>query len=74
MGYYLFSYGNDEIPGVLVGKRSPVTWGNSLHDALHHLMVMKEVAYMTWHFMAIPDKYLVPMQKDLLEHHFKTEH
>jgi hypothetical protein len=31
---------------------------------------MEEVAFMAWHCMALPDRYLVPMQKDLLERHY----
>jgi hypothetical protein len=31
------------------------------------------VAFMAWHCMALPDRYLVPMQKDLLERHYRRK-
>lgn len=64
----------EEMPGVLVCNHGPFTWGNSPKDAVHNAVVMEEVAYMAWHCMALPDKYLVPMQKDLLERHYSRKH
>lgn len=63
-----------EIPGVLVCNHGPFTWGNSPEKAVTNAAVMEEVAFMAWHCMALPDKYLVPMQKDLLERHFSRKH
>lgn len=63
-----------EIPGVLVCNNGPVTWGGSPSISAENAAVLEEVAFMAWHCMALPDKYLVPMQKDLLEHHFHTKH
>lgn len=64
----------EEIPGVLVCNNSPYTWGPSPLNAIHNAIVLEEVALMAWHCMALPDKYLVPMQKDLLERHFSRKH
>jgi L-ribulose-5-phosphate 4-epimerase len=64
----------DEIPGVLVCNNGPITWGNTPLGAVYNAVVMEEVAFMAWHCMALPDKYLVPMQKDLLERHFSKKH
>lgn len=64
----------EEMPGVLVCNHGPLTWGNSPANALHNAIVMEEIALMAWHCMALPDKYLVPMQKDLLERHFSKKH
>jgi L-ribulose-5-phosphate 4-epimerase len=64
----------EEIPGVLVCNHGPVTWGNTPGRAAFHAAVLEEVAFMAWHCMALPDKYLVPMQKDLLERHFSKNH
>jgi L-ribulose-5-phosphate 4-epimerase len=64
----------DEMPGVLVCNHGPFTWGSSSMDAVHNAVVMEEVAFMAWHCMALPDKYLVPMQKDLLERHYNRKH
>lgn len=64
----------EEMPGVLVCNHGPFTWGDGPKDAVHNAIVMEEVALMAWHCMALPDKYLVPMQKDLLEHHYSRKH
>lgn len=60
----------DEIPGILVCNHAPFTWGISPEAAVTHSYVLEEVAFMAWHCMALPDKYLVPMQRDLLERHY----
>lgn len=60
----------EEMPGVLVCNHGPYTWGSSPAEAVSHSVVMEEVAFMAWHCMALPDRYLVPMQKDLLERHY----
>lgn len=64
----------EEMPGVLVCNHGPFTWGENAMDAVHNAVVMEEVAFMAWHCMALPDKYLVPMQKDLLERHYSRKH
>lgn len=60
----------EEMPGVLVCNHGPYTWGSSPNEAVNNAVVMEEVAFMAWHCMALPDRYLVPMQKDLLERHY----
>jgi len=62
----------DEMPGILVCNHRPYTWGRSPANALHNAAMLEEVAFMAWHCMALPDKYLVPMQKDLLDRHFSN--
>jgi L-ribulose-5-phosphate 4-epimerase len=64
----------EEMPGILVCNHAPFTWGRSPADALHNAAVLEEIAFMAWHCLALPDKYLVPMQKDLLERHFNKKH
>lgn len=64
----------EEMPAVLVCNNGPFTWGSSPSQALQNAVVLEEVAFMAWHCMALPDKYLVPMQKDLLERHFSRKH
>lgn len=63
----------EEMPGVLVCNHGPYTWGISPIDAVNNSVVMEEVAFMAWHCMALPDRYLVPMQKDLLERHYSRK-
>lgn len=64
----------EEIPGVLVCNHGPFTWGARPADALSNAFVLEEVAFMAWHCLSLPDTYLVPMQKDLLERHFERKH
>jgi L-ribulose-5-phosphate 4-epimerase len=64
----------EEMPGILVCNHGPFTWGSSPAIAVHNAIVLEEVAFMAWHCMALPDKYLVPMQKDLLERHYSRKH
>jgi L-ribulose-5-phosphate 4-epimerase len=64
----------EEMPGVLVCNHGPFSWGEDAMDAVYNAVVMEEVAFMAWHCMALPDKYLVPMQKDLLERHYSRKH
>lgn len=63
----------EEIPGILVCNHGPYTWGSSPIEAVNNSLVMEEVAFMAWHCMALPDRYLVPMQKDLLERHYSRK-
>ena len=64
----------EEMPGALVCNHGPYTWGRSPKEAVNFSVVMEEVAFMAWHCMALPDRYLVPMQKDLLERHYSRRH
>ncbi len=63
----------EEMPGILVCNHGPYTWGRTPNEAVNNSVVMEEVAFMAWHCMALPDRYLVPMQKDLLERHFSRK-
>jgi L-ribulose-5-phosphate 4-epimerase len=72
-----FNKGNidpEEMPGVLVCNHGPFAWGNSPFEAVHNAAVLEELAYMAWHCMALPDRYLIPMQKDLLDRHYYRKH
>lgn len=64
----------NEVPGVLVCNHGPFTWGTSPYDAVHNSVVLEEVAFMAWHCMALPDKFLIPMPKDLMDRHFNRKH
>lgn len=62
-----------EIPGILVCNQGPFTWGNSPLTAARNAAILEEIAFMAWHCMALPDKYLMPMQKELMERHFGSK-
>lgn len=72
--FYKGKLNPEEMQGILVCNHGPYTWGRSLKEAVNYLVIMEEVAFMAWHCMALPDRYLVPMQKDLLERHYSRRH
>lgn len=39
----------DGIPAILVASHGPFTWGKDAHEAVHHAVVLEEVACMAWH-------------------------
>jgi L-ribulose-5-phosphate 4-epimerase len=63
----------NETPGILVYSHNPYTWGDSPMNSAIHAIILEEIAFMAWHCMALPDKYLIPMQKDLMEKHFQKK-
>ncbi len=63
-----------EMPGILVSNHGPYTWSTSPREAANLAAVLEEIAFTAWHCMALPDKYLVPMQKDLMDRHFNRAH
>ena len=62
----------DYIPGVLVNNHAPFSWGKDALDAVHHAVVMEEVAKMTFRsFQLNPD---TAMSQTLLDKHFMRKH
>ena len=63
----------EEMPAVLVNSHGPFTWGKNAEKAVETAVALEEVAYMAWHCKQTnPD--LPPMQKTLLNKHFKRKH
>lgn len=63
----------EEIPAVLVHSHGPFAWGNTPEQAVHHAVVLEEVAFMAWHALLL-DGSLPPMQPELLSRHFRRKH
>lgn len=63
----------EEVPAVLVYSHGPFAWGSSPEQAVHHAVVMEEVAFMAWHALLL-DGSLPPMQPELLNRHFRRKH
>ncbi|CAK9884971.1 MAG: L-ribulose-5-phosphate 4-epimerase AraD [Candidatus Erwinia impunctatus] len=61
------------IPGILVASHGPFCWGNSATEAVHHAVVLEEVAY-----MGLFTRQLSPtidaMQQPLLDCHYLRKH
>ncbi len=61
------------IPGVLVYSHGPFAWGRDPLDAVHHAVVLEEVAFMNIQTMLLaPDT--PPMQPELLNKHYLRKH
>ena len=61
------------VPGVIVSRHGPFSWGKTAREAVHNAVVMEEIA-----FMGIQSRILNPdlpsMTKDLLDKHFLRKH
>ena len=63
----------DDIPAVLVHSHGPFTWGKDPMEAVHHAVVLEEVAFMAFHTEAIASG-KEPMQQVLLDKHYLRKH
>lgn len=61
------------IPGVLVFRHGPFSWGRDAMDAVHNAVVMEEVAFIDWHSIML-EPGLDPMQQVLLDKHYLRKH
>ncbi len=62
----------DRIPGVLVNNHAPFSWGKDVHDAVHHAVVLEEVAKMA--FRSVHLNPGASMSRTLLDKHFLRKH
>lgn len=61
------------IPGIIVREHAPFTWGKNANDAVHHAVVVEEVAKMATDTLAInPD--IIRIQQELLDKHYLRKH
>jgi L-ribulose-5-phosphate 4-epimerase len=60
-------------PAVLVASHGPFIWGGDAFEAVHHAVVLEEVAHMAWHARRM-DPNLSPVRQELLDKHFKRKH
>jgi L-ribulose-5-phosphate 4-epimerase len=63
-----------DIPGVLVYSHGPFAWGKNAADAVHHAVVLEEVAFMAWHAVLLSNSELNSMQQTLLDKHYLRKH
>ncbi|WP_320130515.1 L-ribulose-5-phosphate 4-epimerase [uncultured Sphaerochaeta sp.] len=63
-----------EIPAVLVHSHGPFCWGKDPLQAVHHAVVLEEIAMMAWHDLVLTRGTLLPMQQELLDKHYLRKH
>ena len=63
----------DQIPAVLVHSHGPFTWGKDPAEAVHHSVVLEELACMAFHTEALNPK-VKPIQQELLDKHYLRKH
>lgn len=62
-----------EVPGIVIYKHGPFSWGKSPSDAVHNAKVMEEVGNMAFLTRVInPD--IMPVEKVLLDKHYLRKH
>ena len=60
------------VPGALVNNHGPFSWGSSPHEAVHHAVVMEQVAKMAYIALGINPG--LQMNQALIEKHFMRKH
>ncbi|SDK19483.1 L-ribulose-5-phosphate 4-epimerase [Sediminibacillus albus] len=64
---------SNEVPSVLVHSHAPFNWGKNAKEAVHHAVVLEEVAKMALHtFQLNPD--VSAMDQALLDKHYLRKH
>ncbi len=61
-----------DIPAVLVASHGPFTWGKDAMDAVHHAIILEEVAMMAWHTEAMRKG--CTFQQALSDKHYFRKH
>ena len=60
------------MPGVLVYGHAPFTWGKDANDAVHHAVVLEEVAKMAFRTQVLGNQ--DPIEQFLLDKHYLRKH
>lgn len=62
-----------DLPAVLVANHGPFTWGKDAAEAVHHSVVLEEVAKMA-HVAKILNPKVSPVSSELLDRHYLRKH
>jgi L-ribulose-5-phosphate 4-epimerase len=60
------------MPGVLVHGHGPFTWGRDSEEAVHHAVVLEELARMALHTELLGNQ--KPLDQFLLDKHYRRKH
>ena len=62
-----------DLPGILVARHGPFTWGSTLEEAVKHAELLEYIARLAWLSISInPD--LKSTSQALLDKHFSRKH
>lgn len=64
----------DSMPAVLVNSHGPFCWGTDGKNAVHHAVVLEEVAMMAFNTCIATNDSNQVMQKELLDKHYLRKH
>lgn len=60
------------MPGVLVRGHAPFTWGKDGREAVHHAVVLEQLAMMAFRTEVLGNH--IPLEQYLLDRHYKRKH
>ncbi len=66
-------YNYEYTPMVLVAAHGPFTWGSSPEQAVHHAIILEEIAKMATTTLAINSN-TDPIKETLINKHFQRKH
>lgn len=66
------SHDSEQIPGILVHGHAPFTWGKDCGEAVHHAVVLEEIAKMAFRTEVLGHKN--PIDQVLLDKHYLRKH
>lgn len=61
------------VPAALVKSHGPFSWGRNAAEAVHHAVVLEEIAFMNYHAQMLAPQ-LGNMQQTLLDKHYLRKH
>jgi L-ribulose-5-phosphate 4-epimerase len=63
----------ERVPMVLVARHGPFAWGHTAEEAVHHCVMLEELAHTAWLTVAL-DPGIGPLEPWLLRKHFERKH
>jgi L-ribulose-5-phosphate 4-epimerase len=63
----------EAVPGVLVARHAPFTWGRSAAEAVHNAVVMEECAAMAMQTVLLSPE-IRPLERELIDKHYFRKH
>ncbi|MGL5041964.1 MAG: L-ribulose-5-phosphate 4-epimerase AraD [Culicoidibacterales bacterium] len=62
-----------EMPGIIVARHGPFTWGKSIEEAVYHSIVLEEVAKIAYQTITL-NRDVGPVEPYIAEKHYERKH